>query len=64
MVAVNKIDKPEANPDTRRARIYFNTRSDFVRNFGGDVQFVPVSAKKGMGIDDLLDANLTSIRST
>ncbi len=28
------------------------------QKFGGDVQFVPVSAKKGTGVDDLLDAIL------
>ncbi|MBY4595152.1 translation initiation factor IF-2 [bacterium BD-1] len=54
LVAVNKMDKPEANPD--------NVKQGLVKlevvpeEWGGDVQFVPVSAKTGMGIDALLDA--------
>ena len=56
VVAVNKIDKPEANPD--RVEQELLQHEVISEKFGGDVQFVPVSAKKGMGIDDLLDATL------
>lgn len=56
VVAVNKIDKPEANPDrVEQELLQYDVISE---KFGGDVQFVPVSAKAGMGIDDLLDAIL------
>jgi translation initiation factor IF-2 len=56
LIAVNKMDKPEANPD--------NVKQGLVKlevvpeEWGGDVQFVPVSAKTGMGVDALLDAIL------
>ncbi|WP_155800264.1 translation initiation factor IF-2 [Bibersteinia trehalosi] len=54
VVAVNKIDKPEANPERVEQELL---QHDVIsEKFGGDVQFVPVSAKKGMGIDDLLEA--------
>ena len=56
VVAVNKIDKPEANPD--RVEQEFLQHEVISEKFGGDVQFVPVSAKKGTGVDDLLDAIL------
>ena len=56
VVAVNKIDKPEANPD--RVEQELLQHEVISEKFGGDVLFVPVSAKKGMGIDDLLDAIL------
>ncbi len=56
VVAVNKIDKPEANPD--RVEQELLQHEVVSEKFGGDVQFVPVSAKKGMGIDDLLEAIL------
>ncbi|OOF59239.1 translation initiation factor IF-2 [Rodentibacter myodis] len=56
VVAVNKIDKPEANPDrVEQELLQYEVISE---KFGGDVQFVPVSAKKGLGIDELLDAIL------
>ena len=54
LIAVNKMDKPEANPD--------NVKQGLVKlevvpeEWGGDVQFVPISAKTGMGVDALLDA--------
>lgn len=54
VVAVNKIDKPEANPDrVEQELLQYEVISE---KFGGDVQFVPVSAKKGTGVDDLLEA--------
>ncbi|HHF5353167.1 TPA: translation initiation factor IF-2 [Haemophilus influenzae] len=56
VVAVNKIDKPEANLDrVEQELLQYDVISE---KFGGDVQFVPVSAKKGTGVDDLLDAIL------
>ena len=56
VVAVNKIDKPEANPDRVEQELL---QHDVIsEKFGGDVQFVPVSAKKGLGIDELLEAIL------
>lgn len=54
VVAVNKIDKPEANPD--RVEQELLQHEVISEKFGGDVQFVPVSAKQGMGIDALLEA--------
>jgi translation initiation factor IF-2 len=56
LVAMNKMDKPEANPE--------NVKQGLVQHevvpeeWGGDVQFVPVSAKTGEGVDTLLDAIL------
>ena len=56
VVAVNKIDKPEANPD--RVEQELLQYDVIAEKFGGDVQFVYVSAKKGTGVDELLDAIL------
>ena len=56
VVAINKIDKPEANPD--RVKQELVAESVLPEEYGGDVQFVPVSAKTGQGIDALLDAIL------
>lgn len=56
VVAVNKIDKPEANPE--RVEQELLQHEVISEKFGGDVQFVPVSAKKGLGIDELLEAIL------
>jgi translation initiation factor IF-2 len=56
VVAINKIDKPEANPD--RVKQELVAESVLPEEYGGDVQFMPVSAKTGQGIDALLDAIL------
>ena len=56
VVAVNKIDKPEADPD--RVRNELSQRDVISEEWGGDVQFVHVSAKTGEGIDALIDAVL------
>jgi translation initiation factor IF-2 len=56
IVAINKIDKPEANPD--RVKQGLLAQEVVSEEFGGEVQFVPVSAKTGEGIDNLLDAIL------
>ena len=56
IVAVNKIDKPDADPDRVKTQLtqYGLTASDW----GGQTEFVNVSAKTGQGIDDLLDTIL------
>ena len=56
VVAMNKIDKPEANPD--RVKQELVAESVLPEEYGGDVQFIQVSAKTGKGIDTLLDAIL------
>ncbi|WP_166838923.1 translation initiation factor IF-2 [Rheinheimera pleomorphica] len=56
VVAVNKMDKPEADPE--RVRNELSQYDVISEEWGGDTQFVPVSAKSGMGIDDLLEAIL------
>jgi translation initiation factor IF-2 len=56
VVAMNKIDKHEANPE--RVKQELVAEGVVPEEYGGDVQFVPVSAKTGQGIDTLLDAIL------
>jgi translation initiation factor IF-2 len=56
IVAVNKMDKPEAQPD--RVMQEMVAEEVVPEDWGGDVQFVKVSAHSGEGIDDLLDAIL------
>lgn len=56
VVAVNKIDKEEADPD--RVKNELAAKDVIPEDWGGDVQFVPVSAHTGEGIDALLDAVL------
>ncbi len=53
VVAVNKIDKPAANPD--RVRQELIAEGVVPEEYGGESPFVPVSAKTGQGIDDLLE---------
>ncbi len=53
IVAINKMDKPSANPDVVKQAL---TQYELVpEEWGGDVMCVPVSALTGMGIDDLLE---------
>ncbi len=53
IVAINKMDKPTANPDNVKQEM---TKYDLVpEEWGGDVICVPVSALTGFGIDDLLE---------
>lgn len=53
IVAINKMDKEGANPDNIKQQL---TEHDLVvEEWGGDVICVPVSAKTGMGIDELLE---------
>ena len=54
IVAVNKMDKPEANLD--RVKQELTNHGLVPEEWGGDAIVVPVSAKTGAGIDDLLDA--------
>jgi len=56
VVAMNKIDKPEANPE--RVKQELVAESVIPEEYGGETQFIPVSAKTGAGIDELLDAIL------
>ncbi|OFL49841.1 translation initiation factor IF-2 [Nosocomiicoccus sp. HMSC067E10] len=53
IVAVNKIDKPTANPD--RVMTELGEHGLFPEDWGGDTIFVPLSALTGEGIDDLLE---------
>lgn len=54
IVAINKMDKNEANPD--RVKQELANHEVIPEDWGGDVQFIPVSALTGEGVDDLLDA--------
>jgi translation initiation factor IF-2 len=56
VVAVNKIDKPEANPE--RIKQELAQREVVPEDWGGDTMFMEVSAKTGQGIDQLLEAVL------
>ncbi|MCP1726968.1 translation initiation factor IF-2 [Natronospira proteinivora] len=56
VVAVNKMDKPEADPD--RVKNELAQHEVIPEDWGGDTQFVPVSAHSGDGIDNLLDSLL------
>ena len=53
VVAVNKIDKPEANPE--RVKQELVVEQVVPEEYGGDVPFISVSARTGQGIDDLLE---------
>jgi len=53
IVAINKMDKPEANPDRIKQQL---TEHELIpEEWGGDTVIVPISAKTGMGLDDLLE---------
>jgi translation initiation factor IF-2 len=53
VVAINKIDKHEANPDKVKQELL--THGVVPEEFGGDSPVVPVSAKTGKGVDELLE---------
>jgi len=53
VVAMNKIDKPEANVERVKAELV--AEGVVPEEFGGDAPFVPVSAKTGQGVDALLE---------
>ncbi len=53
IVAINKMDKPAANPD--RVMQQLTEHEIIPEEWGGDTPCIPISAKTGMGIDDLLE---------
>ncbi|MGH2445751.1 MAG: translation initiation factor IF-2 [Candidatus Limnocylindria bacterium] len=53
IVAINKVDKPDANPD--RVKQELADTNVLIEEYGGDVIAVPVSAKQRTGIDDLME---------
>ena len=53
IVALNKIDKPDANPD--RVKTELSEHGVLVEEYGGETPLVPVSAKQRTGIDELLE---------
>ena len=53
VVAINKIDKPDANTDRVKSELV--AEEVIPEEFGGDAPFVSVSAKTGQGVDDLLE---------
>ncbi|WP_019174861.1 translation initiation factor IF-2 [Brevibacterium ravenspurgense] len=56
VVAVNKVDKPEANPDKVMQQL---TEYNLIaEEYGGDTMFVKISAKQGTGIEELLESVL------
>ncbi|MCI6542243.1 MAG: translation initiation factor IF-2 [Firmicutes bacterium] len=56
IVAINKMDKPEANPE--RVKQQLAEKGILPEEWGGDTIFVPISAKQGTGIDKLLETIL------
>lgn len=56
IVAINKIDKPNANIERTKQNLAEN--EIYLEGFGGDVPFVPISAKLGTGVPELLDMML------
>jgi translation initiation factor IF-2 len=53
IIALNKIDKPDANPD--RVKTELSEHGVIVEDYGGDVPLVQVSAKQRLGIDELIE---------
>jgi len=53
IIALNKIDKPDANPD--RVKTELSEANVIVEEYGGDTPLVPVSAKTRVGLDELLE---------
>ncbi|QFR49539.1 translation initiation factor IF-2 [Sulfurimonas lithotrophica] len=53
IVALNKMDKETANPDLVKGQMAEHGMTSV--DWGGDVEFIPLSAKTGMGLDDLLE---------
>jgi len=56
IIALNKIDKPDANPD--RVKTELTDAGVVVEEYGGDTPMVQVSARTGVGLDDLFDMTL------
>jgi translation initiation factor IF-2 len=61
-VALNKVDKANANPD--RVKHQLSELGLVPDDFGGDTMVVPVSAKKRTGVDDLLEAVVLTAENT
>ena len=58
IVAINKMDKPTANPDKIKEQL---TKYDLIpEEWGGDTIIVPISAKTGMGLEELLEMVILS----
>jgi translation initiation factor IF-2 len=53
IVAINKIDKPNANID--KVKMDLVEKGIYLEGLGGDIPFVPISAKNGTGVNELLD---------
>ncbi len=53
IIALNKIDKPDANPD--RVKTELTEAGVVIEEYGGDVPLVPVSARARTGLDDLIE---------
>lgn len=53
IIAINKIDKPNANVDVTKQSLAEN--EIYVEGYGGNIPFVPISAKTGAGVSELLD---------
>ncbi len=62
VVALNKIDLPDSKPE--RIKTELSERGVVIEEYGGDVPLVPVSAKTGEGIDDLLETILLTSDAT
>src|SRR5690554_3446475 len=58
IVAINKMDKPGVDPEKVKNELL--AQNVIAEEYGGDVIFQPISAKKGTGIDELLDAILVT----
>jgi len=56
IIAINKIDKPQANPDNVKSQLA--ELGVMATDWGGEYEFIPVSAHTGEGIDDLLETIL------
>ncbi len=56
IIAINKIDKPGANIE--KTKISLAENEVYLEGYGGQIPFVPISAKTGEGVDDLLDLML------
>lgn len=52
VVAINKIDKPNANVE--KTKIDLAEKGIYLEGYGGDIPFAPISAKAGTGVDELL----------
>lgn len=53
VIAITKIDKPNANVERAKQSLLEN--EIYIEGYGGDIPCVPISAKSGQGVDDLMD---------